>query len=56
MKSYIITIEQIEESPEGDNRQFAYEEHQLILNDDEQFLGVCMVYKGSKPKEIDQES
>ena len=51
MKNYIITIEQINESPEGDILPFANEEHQLILDDNEQFLGICMVYQGSEIKE-----
>ena len=56
MKHYIVTITGIEESPEGDIRQFACEEHQLILNEDEQFVGICMVYTGSKPLQIDSNS
>ena len=56
MKQYVITVEGFEDSPEGDIRQFAYEEHQLILNEDEQFVGICMVYTGSKPLQIDQSS
>ena len=56
MKHYTITVEGFEESPEGDIRQFAYEEHQLILDQGEQFVGICYVYTGSKPKEIDQSS
>ena len=51
MKHYIITIEEIHESPEGDILPFANEEHQLILDDNEQFLGICMVYQGSEIKE-----
>ena len=38
---------------EADNGQSAHERHQLILSEDEQFLGVAMVYDGSQPKEID---
>lgn len=52
MKHYIIAITGIEESPNGDLGQFAHEEHQLILNEDEQFVGICMVYTGSKPLEL----
>ena len=53
MKTYILTIEGFDGSPEGDNRQFAYKEHKLILNEDEQLAGVCMVYIGSEPMKID---
>jgi F0F1-type ATP synthase alpha subunit len=56
VKHYIITISGVDESPEGDIRQFACEEHQLILNEDEQFVGICMVYTGSKPLQIDSNS
>jgi hypothetical protein len=56
MKNIIISVEGFEESPEGDIRQFACEEHQLILNEDEQFVGICMVYTGSKPHQIDLNS
>jgi hypothetical protein len=56
MKQYIITIAGIEESPEGDIRQFACEEHQLILNEGEQFIGICMVYTGGEPIQIDLSS
>ena len=56
MKHYIISVDAFEETPEGDIRQFACEEHQLILDQGEQFVGICMVYTGSKPKEIDQSS
>ena len=56
MKHYILTIEGFEQSPEGDVRQFACEEHQLILKPDEQFVGVCYVYVGSKPVQIDSDS
>jgi hypothetical protein len=56
MKHFIISVEGFEESPEGDIRQFACEEHQLILNEDEQFVGICMVYTGSKPLQIDSNS
>ena len=56
VKQYIISIEGFEESPEGDIRQFACEEHQLILKPDEQFVGVCYVYTGSKPVQIDPDS
>ena len=40
-------------TPEGDNGRSAHERHQLILSDDEQFLGVAMFYDGSEPKSID---
>ena len=53
MKYITITISGIEESPEGDIRPFACEEHQLILNEEEQFVGICMVYTGSEPLKID---
>ena len=53
MKHYIISVDGFEETPEGDIRQFACEEHQLILNEDEQFVGICMVYTGSEPLKID---
>ena len=46
----------MEESPGGDLSLFGYEEHQLILNEDEELLGVCMVYNGSEPLQIDQDS
>ena len=51
MKTFIISIEGFDESPEGDIRQFACEEHQLILDDNEQFIGICMIYEGSEIKE-----
>ena len=56
MKTIIVSVEGFEETPEGDVRQFACEEHQLILNEDEQFYGVCMLYKGTEPLKIDQSS
>lgn len=56
MKTIIVSVEGFEETPEGDVRQFACEEHQLILNEDEQFLGVCMLYDGTEPLKIDQSS
>ena len=56
MKTYILTIQGFDGSPEGDNRPFAYEEHQLILNEDEHLAGVCMVYIGSEPMKIDLDS
>ena len=37
-------------SPEGDIGLSAHERHQLILSDDEQFLGIAMVYDGSPVK------
>lgn len=56
MKHYIISVDGFEETPEGDIRQFACEEHQLILNEGERFIGICMVYEGSEPLKIDQSS
>ena len=53
MKHYIITIEEIHESPEGDILPFANEEHQLILSENEELLGVAMIYEGSEPKKVD---
>ena len=38
-------------SREADNGLSAQERHQLILSEDEQFLGVALVYDGS-PAEI----
>ena len=35
---------------EADNGLSAHERHQLILSEDEQFLGVAMVYDGSPPE------
>ena len=52
MKTIIISYEGFEEMPGGDIRQFACEEHQIILDDNERFLGVALFYKGSEPKEI----
>ena len=52
MKTIIVSVEGFEETPEGDVRQFACEEHQIILDDNERFLGVALFYKGSEPKEI----
>ena len=56
MKSFIISIEGFEESPEGDVRQFACEEHQLILDGGEELIGICLVYAGSEPLKIDKPS
>jgi F0F1-type ATP synthase alpha subunit len=56
VKHYIITISGVDESSEGDIGLFAHEEHQLILNEDEQFVGICFVYTGSKPLQIDSNS
>ena len=56
MKHYIVTISGVDESSEGDIGLFAHEEHQLTLNEDEQFVGICFVYTGSKPTFIDQSS
>ena len=52
MKTIIISYEGFEETPEGDIRQFACEEHQIIVTEDEQLLGGALFYKGSEPKEI----
>jgi hypothetical protein len=40
-------------TPEGDIGQSAHERHQLILSDDEEFLGIAMMYDGSDPTPID---
>ena len=40
-------------TPNGDNGQSAQEGHQLILSDDEEFLGIAMLYDGSPPKSDD---
>ena len=56
MKHYLVTIKAMEETPEGDFSLFGYEEHQLILSEEEELLGVCMVYNGSEPLKIDQDS
>jgi hypothetical protein len=56
MKHYTVTIKAMEDTPEGDLSLFGYEEHQLILSEEEELLGVCMVYKGSDPVKIDQDS
>ena len=56
MKTIIISLEGFEETPEGDFSLFGYEEHQLILSEEEELLGVCMVYNGSEPLKIDQDS
>ena len=40
-------------TPGGDNGQSDQEGHQLILSDDEQFLGIAMLYDGSSPKSDD---
>ena len=53
VKNYIITIEQIDESPEGDILPFASEEHQLILSGDEKLIGICFVYQGSDPLTVE---
>ena len=53
MKVFIISVDGFEETPEGDNRQFACEEHQVILEDDEEFLGVGLFYSGSQPAKIE---
>ena len=41
MKRFTITITAY---PEGDNGQFAQEEHKLILSEEEEFVGICFVY------------
>ena len=56
MKNFIISVEGFEESPEGDIRQFACEEHQLILDGEEKLIGICIVYAGSEPLKIDLSS
>ena len=56
MKHFIVTISGVEESSEGDIGLFAHEEHQLTLHEDEQFVGICFVYTGSKPLQIDSNS
>jgi hypothetical protein len=56
MKSYIISVDGFEESPEGDIRQFACEEHQLCLDGEETLIGICIVYAGSEPLKIDLSS
>ena len=38
-------------SSEGDLGLSAHERHQLILSEDEEFLGIAMVYDGSQTKE-----
>ena len=40
-------------TPEGDDGQSAHERHQLILSDDEEFLGIAMMYDGSETTPID---
>ena len=40
-------------TPEGDIGQSAHERHQLILSDDEEFLGIAMMYDGVPPKSDD---
>ena len=56
MKQFVVTIKAMEESPEGELSLFGYDEHQLILSKEEELLGVCMVYNGSEPLKIDQDS
>ena len=56
MKQFIISVEGFEESPNGDIRQFACEEHQLILDGEEKLIGICIVYAGSEPLKIDPSS
>ena len=38
-------------SSEGDPGLSAHERHQLILSEDEEFLGIAMVYDGSQTKQ-----
>jgi hypothetical protein len=38
-------------TPGGDNGPSAQEGHQLILSDDEQFLGIAMLYDSPEPEE-----
>ena len=52
MKTIIITLDGFEETPEGDIRQFACEEHQLILAENEEFKGLIMLWKGD-PMKVD---
>ena len=40
-------------TPEGDIGQSAHERHQLILSDDEEFLGIAMMYDGVPPNSDD---
>jgi hypothetical protein len=56
VKNFIISVEGFEESPNGDIRQFACEEHQLILDGDEKLIGICLVYAGTEPLKIDLSS
>ena len=39
-------------SIEDDNGQFGHEEHQLILSEDEQFIGIAMIWV-TDPVEVD---
>jgi hypothetical protein len=48
MKRYTITITSF---PEGDTGPFAHEEHQLILSDEEEFVGICFVYTSDPTQE-----
>ena len=52
MKTILISMEGFEETPEGDIRQFACEEHQLILAENEEFKGLIMLWKG-EPIKVD---
>ena len=56
MKNFIISVDGFEESPEGDIRQFACEEHQLCLDGEEKLIGICFVYEGSEPLKVDLSS
>ena len=56
MKNFIISVDGFEESPEGDIRQFACEEHQLILDGEEKLIGICIVCAGREPLKIDLSS
>jgi hypothetical protein len=53
MKLVVVTVEQFEDSPEGDNGLSAHERHQLILTEDERFLGIIMCFQGADPIKID---
>ena len=46
----MTTVINIIVSVQNDNGQSAQEGHQLILDDDEQFLGLAMIYSGSPIK------
>lgn len=48
----LVTIS-VDISTEGDNGQFGHEEHQLILSEDEQFIGIAMLWV-TDPAEVDE--